>query len=109
MTKAPRNCFRSDPTSARRARPVSVEEPLAQSLADLPKVKARLDRGQQFNAYESGDRTGLWYVGIGPVTDFYLYFVTDWRGANLLVDALRHAAGQSPALSRCLNTEAKNG
>lgn len=81
-------------------------EPLAQSLIDLPTTKARLDRGQQFNAYESGDRSELWYVGIGPVTDFSMLFVTDWRGANLLVDALRYAAGQAPVQSRCFDSGA---
>lgn len=77
------------------------------SLAELPQVRDRLARGQQFNAYQSGDRADVWYVGIGPVTDFFLMASAHWDVANLFVDALRHAAGQAPVLSRCFDAEAQ--
>lgn len=67
-------------------------------------VKRRLAKGQQFNAYEvdeAGDPDGVGAggcaVGIGPVGDFLQLATTGrTRTANMLVDALRAAAGQPP-------------
>ena len=72
-----------------------------------PSVKESLARGQLFNAYavdEAGDPDGEgaggYAIGIGPVTDFVALATTgSARKANLLVDALRCAAGQPPCLS----------
>jgi len=60
-------------------------------------VKARLARGQRFNAYQSGDG---YVVGIGPVTDVYVLVVTSDRStARLLEAALRAYARQPEARS----------
>lgn len=78
--------------------------PLAASLADLAEIEQRLLDGDQFNAYQTG--FGFWVVGIGPVSSFCpLTDSMQPQLANLLVDALRHAAGQQPALCRCFASD----
>lgn len=74
--------------------------PLAQSLADLPAVHKRLDLGQQFNAYQIDDGDDDWVVALGPVNDVLWLGVTNWQCANLIVDALRFAAGQPEQVCR---------
>lgn len=77
-----------------------VSNALAVSLADLPDVHDRLVAGQQFNAYEIDDDDDDWIVAIGPVTNSRCLAVSDWQGANLIVDALRYATGQQPQICR---------
>ena len=81
------------------------DSPLALSLADLPDVFERLNMGQQFTCYEhAGKPYRGWMVAIGPITDrFPLSLYNDHRVANLIVDALRHAARQDPLLSRAFD------
>lgn len=81
--------------------------PLALSLADFPEIVERLNRRQQFTCYEhAGKPYRGWMVAIGPIGDHLpLSAFNEHRAANLIVDALRHAAGQDPLLSRAFDTD----
>jgi hypothetical protein len=80
---------------------IQQAQPLCASLADMPHIGERLSKGQQFNAYQDGHHDECWLVGIGPVSDFACFADNlSWKAANLICDALRHAAGQSPSQSR---------
>ena len=71
------------------------DNPLSAALANLPEIAQRLVNGDQFNAYQYREDRGVWVVGLGPVTRFLgIAYDLDENKANLIVDALRYAAGQ---------------
>jgi hypothetical protein len=66
--------------------------------ADVPPVAERLGDGQKFNAYETAG--GSYAICIGPVTDcLMLAHTTHAQAADLIVEALRIASNQPPALA----------
>ncbi len=72
-------------------------------FAGWPEITERLGMGQKFNAYACAlgddDRDFQWLICIGPVTNAFPIIETDDPArANLIVDALRFAAQQTPAL-----------
>jgi hypothetical protein len=81
--------------------PDTESQALALSLSDLPWLAKRVADGQQFNAYQDALDPNEWCVGLGPITDFaVIVCCVRWHIANLLIDALRHAAGQPKCHSR---------
>ena len=76
---------------------------MANHLNKIPAVRARVEAGQMFNAYESS--SGGFLVGVGPVTDFLMFARTfTAEMADMIVDALRDARGQ-PRLITSLSAE----
>lgn len=66
-------------------------------MPELEAVRNRLDRGEQFNAYESPLPGQPYSIGIGPVSDFLRLATTRApEVADMIVDALRVGAGQQP-------------
>ena len=54
-----------------------------------PEVRERIERGQQFNAYEQAYGDG-WFFGIGPITDFFwLGEFKSQEAAELVTETLR--------------------
>ena len=66
----------------------------------IGQVSKRLAAGQCFNTYEAA-LSGDWIIGIGPVSDFLGFARCHAQDvAEEIVDALRVAHGQAPAVSR---------
>ena len=84
---------------------MSVGNPLALALADLPKIAEQIAQGDKFTCYEHASG-GLWMVAIGPI-GFHrgIAYDLEWQQANLIMDALRCAAGQEPSVSRAFDTD----
>lgn len=92
------------PSSVELTREVKNENPLRNALADLPGVAERLENGDQFTCYEHA-RGGKWMVAIGPIgRHMPIATYVGWQDVNLIVDALRHAAGQAPLMSHAFDT-----
>ena len=83
------------------------DNPLALALSESPEIADRLAAGQKFTCYEhAGNSYSGWMLAIGPIgAHLPLAAHLDWQVANLIVDALRHAAGQEPLLSRAFETD----
>lgn len=71
------------------------------SVALTPHIEARLRRGEYFNAYTTRDG---YVIGLGPVSD-YLWLADAGSAvvADLIVAALRAAAGQPPCAAPLLS------
>lgn len=69
------------------------------SLTAPEHVQTRLDAGQRFNAYETA-RGDTYLISIGPISNLlHLAQCHDAEVADMVVDALRAAFGQQPALA----------
>lgn len=77
---------------------------MATIFAGWPEINERLAMGQKFNAFtlasdDEHDGEAVWLVCLGPVTNAFPIIDTDDPArANLIVDALRIAAQQAPAI-----------
>lgn len=92
------------PSAENVGRMAELRERFRKAVDELPWVRERAETGKQFNCYESGrndeddnDEDRVFYIGIGPVTDFrFIGEVTGRSQADLLEAALKLAALSLP-------------